>query len=59
MKTWFTLIVVTVLALLTEGLAAAQHSGTIPRVGFIEQGSPDSQVLESFRQGLRELGYIE
>jgi len=59
MRTWFGLVLLTVFPLLIEGLAAAQQSGTIPRVGFIVQGSPDSQVLESFRRGLRELGYIE
>src|SRR5215469_2904205 len=59
MRTWFGLVLLTVFPLLIEGLAAAQQSGTIPRVGFIVHGSPDSQVLKSFQQGLRELGYIE
>jgi putative tryptophan/tyrosine transport system substrate-binding protein len=59
MKTRFRAFLIAVLLALTEGFAGAQQSGTIPRVGFIVQGSPDSQVLESFRWGLRELGYIE
>jgi putative tryptophan/tyrosine transport system substrate-binding protein len=40
---------------------AAQQSGKIPRIGFLT-GSPLSSQLarnEAFRQGLRELGYVE
>jgi putative tryptophan/tyrosine transport system substrate-binding protein len=41
--------------------AEAQQAGKIPRVGYVSVRGAESQapVLESFRQGLRELGYIE
>jgi putative ABC transport system substrate-binding protein len=49
------------LGLLVPLAANAQPSATIPRVGFIDATSPDSgrHLLDAFRQGLRELGYIE
>jgi putative tryptophan/tyrosine transport system substrate-binding protein len=41
-------------------LAAAQQPGKIPRIGFLSPFSsgPDPRV-EAFRQGLRDLGYME
>jgi putative tryptophan/tyrosine transport system substrate-binding protein len=42
--------------------ADAQQSGRIPRIGYIEStGSPGNPgpSVEAFRQGLRDLGYIE
>jgi putative ABC transport system substrate-binding protein len=42
--------------------AEAQQAGKIPRVGFISSaGSPENPwpPFEAFRQGLRELGYVE
>jgi putative ABC transport system substrate-binding protein len=43
--------------------AAAQRPEKVPRVGYLSPGShsdPASQRrLEAFRQGLRELGYVE
>ena len=45
------------------GTAAAQPAGKVPRVGYLIAGShsdPQRQLLlEAFRQGLRELGYVE
>src|SRR5947207_520374 len=43
---------------------AAQSQKKLPRIGFLMTGSPDSAAegrptLESFNQGLRELGYID
>lgn len=40
--------------------AHAQHIGKLYRVGFLWDG-PDvfPDALEAFRQGLRELGYVE
>ena len=42
--------------------ADAQHSMKIPRIGFVS-GSGDPKTpgssVEAFRQGLRDLGYIE
>ena len=41
-------------------LTAAQQVGKVPRVGFLFYGSSGpSPELDAFRQGLRELGYIE
>jgi putative tryptophan/tyrosine transport system substrate-binding protein len=43
--------------LLAAPLAAeAQPTGKIPRVGILAQNSP---LWEDFRQGLRDLGYVE
>ena len=39
--------------------AQAQQPAKIPRIGFLFIGSKDQPHLESFRQGLRELGYVE
>jgi putative ABC transport system substrate-binding protein len=49
-------------ALLAAPLGAeTQQVGAVPRVGFIEAGalSANRHFLEAFRQGLRELGYVE
>ncbi len=38
----------------------AQQPAKVPRIGFLFYGSPDpAPELDSFRQGLRELGYVE
>ena len=46
--------------LLTVGvIAEAQQAGKIPRVGILFIGGKDQPHLESFKQGLRALGYAE
>ena len=47
--------------LLITGLAAAQQPGKIPRIGFLtnSRGAGASARHDAFRQGLRELGYVE
>jgi putative ABC transport system substrate-binding protein len=42
-------------------LAEAQEPKKIPQIGFIAMTSPvgGGQNLEAFRQGLRDLGYVE
>jgi putative ABC transport system substrate-binding protein len=42
-------------------LASAQQAGKFPRIGFLSGASPSTNVPrhEAFRQGLRELGYVE
>ena len=47
--------------LLTVSLAQAQQPRKIPRIGFLVARSPSANVdrIEAFRQGLRELGYVE
>jgi len=47
--------------LLMTGSAEAQQPKKIPRIGFLATVSPStiSDRVEAFRQGLRELGYVE
>jgi putative ABC transport system substrate-binding protein len=40
-------------------IAAAQIWGKIPRIGFLALENRPSGQVEAFRQGLRDLGYIE
>ncbi len=51
----FTGVAVTLLA---ATLAAAQPA-EIPRIGVLRAGAPPDPSIEAFRQGLRELGYVE
>ncbi len=59
------LVSAVVLLLLAGGLvgAAAQPQANVPRVGYLSPGSPSDlgrqRRLEAFRQGLRDLGYVE
>ena len=39
--------------------AGAQQPGKVPRIGLIRLGSPPDPLVEAFRQGLRDLGYVE
>src|SRR5690242_12167229 len=48
------------LLLASPGVPRAQPTGKVPRVGYLFYGSPGpSREIDAFRQGLRELGYIE
>jgi putative ABC transport system substrate-binding protein len=48
------------LLLLTLPLATdAQQAASVPRVGFSVSASAPSSFVQAFRQGLRELGYVE
>lgn len=48
------------LLLASPFVAHAQPVGKLPRVGYLFYGSPGtSREIDAFRQGLRELGYIE
>ena len=48
------------LLLASPGVACAQPAGKVPRVGYLFYGSPGpAREIDAFRQGLRELGYIE
>ena len=48
------------LLLASPVVAHTQPVGKLPRVGYLFYGSPGpSPEIEAFRQGLRELGYIE
>jgi putative ABC transport system substrate-binding protein len=47
--------------LLTVSLAQAQQPTKIPRIGYLDGGFPSTNAarIDAFRQGLRELGYVE
>ena len=48
------------LLLASPRIAHAQSTGNVPRIGYLSYGSPGpSREIDAFRQGLRELGYIE
>jgi ABC-type uncharacterized transport system substrate-binding protein len=57
------LLVTFILGLLVAPLAAhAQPAGKVPRIGVIVPGVPPGEAgdeLDVFRQGLRDLGYVE
>ena len=42
-------------------MAEAQQSAKVPRIGYLSGATPYAQSdrIEAFRQGLRELGYVE
>ena len=54
-------ILVAVVLLALGVIAEAQQPAKIPRIGYLALGSPAGNPLrtEAFRQGLRELGYVE
>jgi ABC-type uncharacterized transport system substrate-binding protein len=54
-------VLVAVMLLAVAVIAAAQQPTKIPRIGFLMSTSPSagSDRIEAFRQGLRELGYVE
>jgi putative tryptophan/tyrosine transport system substrate-binding protein len=49
------------LSLLVAGPAPGQEAARIPRIGFLAVGSREGRafLIEGFRQGLREHGYVE
>lgn len=54
------LILLLALVVFVVPLAAeAQEAGKVARIGVLSAGSPPVPLFESFRQGLRELGYVE
>ena len=54
-------ILVAVVLLALGVIAEAQQPAKIPRIGFLFRGSLSANPvrIEAFRQGLRELGYVE
>jgi putative ABC transport system substrate-binding protein len=54
-------MVLVVLGVLTAPLGGeAQEAGKVARIGVLRQGSPHPDPnVEAFKQGLRELGYVE
>jgi putative ABC transport system substrate-binding protein len=58
MKAKILVYVMLALILTTIHLAEAQPR-KIPRIGFLSSAAPPGTPYESFRQGLRDLGYVE
>jgi putative ABC transport system substrate-binding protein len=58
MRTTFLLLIV-VLLTCAQAPAGAQQPRKVPEIGIIGQAYPRSPILQSFRHGLRELGYVE
>jgi putative tryptophan/tyrosine transport system substrate-binding protein len=61
-KAAVTSILVTVVMLAFAVMAGAQQPGKVPRIGYIpSSGNPNTPgfEVEAFRQGLRDLGYVE
>ena len=53
-------LVAVVFGLLFAPVAAGgQPPGKVPRIGLVRLGSPPDPLVEAFRQGLRDLGYVE
>jgi putative tryptophan/tyrosine transport system substrate-binding protein len=61
MKKIFRVIVVTLALVGSGAVAHAQQANKIPRIGFQSAAVPSSITarIEAFRQGLRDLGYVE
>jgi putative ABC transport system substrate-binding protein len=57
----FGLSLLTTVLLITVSLARAEQVAKTARIGILMSGSPEPRqgVLDAFRQGLRELGYVE
>ncbi len=56
------LVVALALGILSAPLSsAAQQGGKVPRIGFLGGASPSAaaNLVDGFRQGLRDLGYVE
>ena len=54
------LLVTLALGLVSTPLSAdAQPPARVPRIGLLRPGSPPDPFVEEFRQGLRDLGYVE
>jgi ABC-type uncharacterized transport system substrate-binding protein len=60
-RKWAGIIAIIVTFATCGALAQAQQAGKVPRIGFLVASSPSfySSRIEAFRQGLRDLGYVE
>jgi putative ABC transport system substrate-binding protein len=52
-------IIVGVLFLAFARFVPAQQPGQVPLIGFLSSLASPSPLVEAFREGLRELGYVE
>src|SRR5919197_2073829 len=51
-------ILVAMILLAVAAIGEAQQPKEVPRIGYASDG-PGEDIFEAFRQGLRELGYVE
>ena len=56
---WVRLLTLVLAFALCAASAQAQQTGKLPRVGILFIGGRDQPHLETFKQGLRERGYVE
>ena len=58
---WLGLSVIAFVLVVAGAVVQAQQSKKVPRIGYLSVLSPssDSTRIEAFRQGLRELAYVE
>ena len=60
---WLSLSVIAFMLVVAGAVAEGQQQqpGKVPRIGYLTGATPEGQTarIEAFRQGLRELGYIE
>ena len=58
---WGGIVAIVVTLALFGAVAQAQQSGKIPRIGFLGNSTPalEENLVGSFREGLRDLGYVE
>jgi putative ABC transport system substrate-binding protein len=48
-----------IIVLATVSQADAQQTGKVYRIGFVRTAAPPESYVEAFRQGLKDLGYVE
>src|SRR5688572_2948191 len=55
------IVTITLMICAVAFTAHAQQPAKVPRIGFLSAASPSANTarIEAFRQGLRELGYVE
>jgi putative ABC transport system substrate-binding protein len=53
------LVAVAAGAVTTPRVSVAQPAKKVPKVAYLSASSPINAMVEAFRQGLRELGYVE
>jgi hypothetical protein len=57
---WLALSVIAFVLVVTGFVADAQQPKKVPHIGFLLPYSPGPDArIEAFRQGMRELGYVE
>jgi putative ABC transport system substrate-binding protein len=58
-KTLGVLVTLALAPLVAPIASEAQQPGKVPRIGYLSSGTATSALYAAFRQGLRELGYVE